>query len=206
MLQLILKDIADKFSKENFFRLERFIRDQHILEGQWQFYTIDIPAAYNAFGAAHKLSFVPRDVILLSAIGDQNFYFRNVDFDAQNIYVKTSGPVVLRFLAGSFLDKSYGNIVRDYPFVAPSTGGGGSTLSMKAGVETGASFAGSPRKRTVTFSTPFASSTYSVNISGIDSRLFTYESKTVNGFVINANAAAALSNEVSWVAIESGET
>lgn len=78
------------------------------------------------------------------------------------------------------------------------------TSNVKAGTVASGSFTGSPRKATVTFGTAFPSTSYAITITGIDARTWTYESKTTGGFTINANAASALSGEVSWIAIASG--
>ena len=77
---------------------------------------------------------------------------------------------------------------------------------MKAGNVLGTSFTGNPKKFTVTFSTPFASANYAINISGTVGRTWTYESKTAAGFTISANANTAFTTEVSWTAISNGET
>jgi hypothetical protein len=79
--------------------------------------------------------------------------------------------------------------------------------ALKAGIVLAAAFAGNPKKATVTFATPFPSSNYTITILGTaDSRGWTYESKLAGSFVINANASAALSGEVSWQAIMVGES
>ena len=82
---------------------------------------------------------------------------------------------------------------------------GGGTLGIKAGLVAAASFTGSPRTATVTFSSAFSSSNYAIVITGSDSRSWTYQSRATTGFVINANSAAALSGDVSWHAIIAGE-
>lgn len=82
----------------------------------------------------------------------------------------------------------------------------GTGIRSKAGNVAAGSFSGTPKKATVTFSTAFPSSSYAINISGIDARSWTYESKTAAGFIINANAATALTGEVSWEAIQDGES
>jgi hypothetical protein len=43
-------------------------------------------------------------------------------------------------------------------------------------------------------------------MGGVDSRSITYESKLAGSFVINLNANAAPTGEVSWEATASGET
>ena len=79
-------------------------------------------------------------------------------------------------------------------------------LVTKSNTITAASFTGTPRKNTVTFTTPYATTSYSIGISGSDNRTFTYESKTVNGFIINTNANAALTGNVDWQTIQIGES
>jgi hypothetical protein len=83
---------------------------------------------------------------------------------------------------------------------------GNSFLKDKAGVVTGASFSGSPKKYVVVFSAAFADADYAISLGSLNNRSWTYESKTAAGFTINANANTALSGEVSWSASKSGES
>lgn len=83
---------------------------------------------------------------------------------------------------------------------------GNTLLLYKAGVVAAGTFAGTPKKATVTFGTVFGSTAYAISIIGMDSRNITYESKAAGSFVINLNAAAVPTGEVSWIAIGSGET
>ena len=82
---------------------------------------------------------------------------------------------------------------------------GGGRIIKSALVAAG-SFAGNPKKYTVTFGTAFASTNYTISIIGVDSRTWSYESKTSAGFVINTHANAVLTGEVSWTCINTGET
>lgn len=76
----------------------------------------------------------------------------------------------------------------------------------KSGIVSHSSFSGTPKKASVVFAVAFSNTNYALCISGQDSRVFTYDSKTQNGFTINANANGALTGEVSWIAIPVGET
>ena len=78
-------------------------------------------------------------------------------------------------------------------------------LRTKSGQVAAINFVGTPRKATVTFTTNFPTTNYSISVLGGNNRTFTYESKTVSGFVINANSAAALTQPVLWIAIQHGE-
>lgn len=78
-------------------------------------------------------------------------------------------------------------------------------LLAKAGTVAAGSFAGSPKKVTITFATSFGSTAYSIQIQGTDNRSFTWESKLATGFVINANSNTALTGNVDWLIIGTGE-
>lgn len=78
-------------------------------------------------------------------------------------------------------------------------------LSLKSGVASSGSFTGSPKTALISFATPFFSNLYAIVITGSDKRSWSYDSKTVGGFTIEANAATALTAEVSWHAILIGE-
>jgi len=82
----------------------------------------------------------------------------------------------------------------------------GTGLKIKAGTVTAGTFAGSPKKATVTFGAAFSAATYAINITGGDGRTWTYESVAAGSFVINANANAALTQDVRWEAIFVGES
>lgn len=73
--------------------------------------------------------------------------------------------------------------------------------SVKSGAEVTGSFAGNPQVATVTFSTAFSDANYSVSLLGPDDRGWTIDSQAAGSFVINTNAAQALTSSVSWTAI-----
>jgi hypothetical protein len=80
-------------------------------------------------------------------------------------------------------------------------------LSTQAANETRAgfvlpgSFAGNPQSYLVIFSSPMTDLNYAIDIVGEDVRSWSYNNKTINGFTIISNSAAALTGEVSWIAL-----
>ena len=76
---------------------------------------------------------------------------------------------------------------------------------IKSGVVAAGSFAGNPKKATVTFGTAFADANYSVSIVGVDSRAWSIETVAAGSFVINARANANLTGNVHWTATKNGE-
>lgn len=82
----------------------------------------------------------------------------------------------------------------------------GTSRSTKTGIIAAGGFTGSPRKSVVVFAEPYLDSDYTISVTGADARTWTYESKTEEGFTLNANAATALTGEVSWTTMVTGET
>jgi len=76
---------------------------------------------------------------------------------------------------------------------------------IKAGIILAVTFTGTPRKAAVTFTTAYVDAEYAINITGIDARSWTYETKSAAGFTINTNANKALTGEVSWECVYKGE-
>jgi hypothetical protein len=87
----------------------------------------------------------------------------------------------------------------------------GTILQNKAGVVLAASFAGNPKKATVTFATPFADANYALSVTCITSNSATYspaiESQLAGSFVINigANNIGNLV-QADWHATKNGES
>jgi hypothetical protein len=87
-----------------------------------------------------------------------------------------------------------------------ATGGSGGGLATKAGSVANTSFAGNPKKYTVTFAAAFTDANYAVAVTGEDARSWTVESKVAGSFIINANSNAGLSGATNWIAVKHGET
>jgi hypothetical protein len=81
-----------------------------------------------------------------------------------------------------------------------------SALPTKANTVAGTSFTGNPKKYTVTFITPYPNTNYSISISANINRTFTWETKTVNGFTINANSNTSFTENVDWITTKFGES
>lgn len=119
-IDLVLKDIPDVHVRENFFRLQRFINDQVLFDGDFKLFDVSIPKKILSFKVAHGLTFIPEDVIILSTVGDYNVYFRYQNFDKDNLYLTADGPVRIRFLAGKLKEQLQGGgATAPFPFVAP---------------------------------------------------------------------------------------
>lgn len=78
-------------------------------------------------------------------------------------------------------------------------------FKIKSGSVLGALFSGTPKKYTVSFTTPFPDTNYEIHITGYDARIWSFGSPTASGFVINSNANQALTGDVHWTAVMRGE-
>lgn len=119
---------------------------------------------------------------------------------------ETGGPTNLT--VGAVADGQFLKRVGTAIVGAAASGG----LTTKAGKVLAASFAGNPKKATVTFSAPFADTNYAVTLTPIinasGSRYApAVESQLAGSFVINmgANSIADLIS-CSWIAVASGES
>ena len=82
----------------------------------------------------------------------------------------------------------------------------GTGLKIKSGTVAAGSFTGNPKTFAVTFSAAFASTAYAIMILGTDNRNWSWQSKATTGFTINSNANTALTGNVDWIAIATGES
>jgi hypothetical protein len=87
-----------------------------------------------------------------------------------------------------------------------SSTSGGSILKTKSDSIPGASFSGiTSLTYSVSFITPYISTDYSIQITGQDSRSFTYINKTTNGFIIDTNSTTPLTGDVDYITTAHGE-
>lgn len=129
-LELILREIDDKWTRENFSRLLRYVKDQAILQGEWEIYEIRFDGPSTNFKFKHNLDFVPQDIIQLQVIGDRNVEFNHDKFDGDYIDITVAGPCYLRFLAGRYPDQNLSPTARQ-GLTNVSIGGGSSPGARK---------------------------------------------------------------------------
>jgi len=111
------------------------------------------------------------------------------------------------YVTGSIFTSTNNALSASYAITASfalNAGGGG--LETKAGSVANTTFAGNPKKATVTFATAFPNTSYAIVVTGEDARSWTIESKVAGSFVINANANTALAGTTYWIATAYGET
>lgn len=119
MFDLFLKEIDDVFVRENFKKILSLLNTNPVLNGEFKFFEVDIPAASSPFKLRHGLSFVPKDILVTFIEGDHRFYFEYQNFTKEEIWITNDGPVRIRFLAGRYSNQGYDLGKRGYPLVPP---------------------------------------------------------------------------------------
>jgi len=84
--------------------------------------------------------------------------------------------------------------------IAAGTGTVTSSTTAKSGIVSNSTWTGTPLNYQVSFTSAFPSSNYSVTVTGGDARVWTVESVTVNGFIINSNSNTGLLYPTYWIA------
>ena len=84
--------------------------------------------------------------------------------------------------------------------IAAGTGTVTSSTTAKSGIVSNTTWTGTPLNYQVSFISAFPSSNYSVTITGGDARVWTVESVTVNGFIVNSNSNTGLLYSTYWIA------
>ena len=136
----------------------------------------------------------------------QNIPANIVSSSAQVIAFLPVGTVSssLQISTGSFTGSFSGSLLGSSSFATTSSFAS-NVLRSKAGNVTNTSFAGNPRKATVTFTTAFPNTNYAITVTGEDARSWTIESKLAGSFVINANSNTGLAGTTYWIATAYGE-
>jgi hypothetical protein len=84
--------------------------------------------------------------------------------------------------------------------IGAGTGTVTSSTTAKSGIVSNTTWTGTPLNYQVSFTSAFPNTNYSVTVTGGDARVWTVESITVNGFIINSNSNTGLLYPTYWIA------
>ena len=136
-----------------------------------------------------------------------------VGVNGKNYVIKNngSGVVTVATTSGQTIDgantKSLNNndsieVISDGSnwIIAAGTGTVTSSTTAKSGIVSNTTWTGSPLNYQVVFTSAFPNTNYSVTVTGGDARVWTVESVTANGFIINSNSNTGLLYPTYWIA------
>ncbi len=101
MLELLLGEVKDEYSRENFKRIQDSNLQNPLTRGQFRLLTITFTGAVTNAKFPHGLTFTPKDVILTSKTGAGQLTINYDKTDLSNLDLTTTGACVVRLLAGS---------------------------------------------------------------------------------------------------------
>lgn len=99
MIEFLISEIKDEVVRDNFQKLETFLRSLPFA-GQWQFMEVKLTSTAPVEKIRHNLGFKPKDIITVSVEGDLTGHWLHSQFDRDYLYYNKSGPCVLRFFVG----------------------------------------------------------------------------------------------------------
>lgn len=100
MLNLLVNQIDNTFIKENFIRINDFFTRNPTLEN-FQLVTFTADTA-TTVKIAHKLGYVPKDVIQLRKTGVGNLTWDYTNFTIDYVYATVTGPCEVRAFVGTY--------------------------------------------------------------------------------------------------------
>ncbi len=106
IVKFFLREIEDKYIRENFFRLDKFLRDDTLKKSQFTFFTVTITGSVTNKKFAHNLPFKPTDVILLSVTNSDSatVTWHYDKFDRENVEISTNATCTIRAFLGRYSD------------------------------------------------------------------------------------------------------
>ena len=99
---LNINDIQDEKVRKNFENLMTFLRKESPLLG-FRFFSVTFQGAVANYKYPHNMGFQPKDIVVTSQIGSGSVSFNYGNFDATNLDLTATGPVTVRFFAGTYL-------------------------------------------------------------------------------------------------------
>ena len=104
-VDLILKDIKDFYTRENFRLVDEFLNEYPMLRGEWKFFEFVVTQAETNLRISHNLKFQPTDIIQTSSIGAGTLTFNYDKFNTETIDVTTTDAVTVRAFVGRYEDR-----------------------------------------------------------------------------------------------------
>lgn len=100
--ELIVKNVEDRFIRENFVRLQRFLYDFPLFRGDWKFFEISFLGAVTNKAIPHGLDFVPTDIIQTRLVGPGTLTWDYDLFDRTKLVATTTGACSVRAFVGAY--------------------------------------------------------------------------------------------------------
>lgn len=101
MLRLYLRNVTEKWLRDNFDAIQEYLNEKKILQ-DWDFFDISVDTAITVKEIRHSLGSVPMDILQTYKTGSGNVTYLYESFTKDSLYISTDGPCRVRFFAGSY--------------------------------------------------------------------------------------------------------
>lgn len=101
MLRLYLRNVTEKWLRDNFDAIQEYLNEKKILQ-DWDFFDISVDTAIAVKEIRHSLGSVPMDILQTYKTGAGNVTYLYESFTKDSLYISTDGPCRVRFFAGSY--------------------------------------------------------------------------------------------------------
>lgn len=97
-----LKEVGDPYIRDNFRRLDNFLRDFPFAKGEFKFFEIVITGAVTNFDFLHNLGFLPKDVITTNVSNNATVTWKYDSFTTTTVRLTTSAACTIRAFIGTY--------------------------------------------------------------------------------------------------------
>lgn len=101
-MKFLVSEIKDYYVKQNFDRLNNYLRDNNLITSSFKHFEVPFTAAVVNFKFEHNLGYQPKDVWQTSKTGAGVVTFNFDNFTTQFIDITVTGACVVRFFAGTY--------------------------------------------------------------------------------------------------------
>lgn len=105
LIELILKDITDQLVRENFSRLIAYFKGDNLRKADFKFFEITFQVGGTGVKYAHRLGYIPKDIIVTSVSDSEAVVFNYESFDRTNFDMDITAACTVRFFAGTYREQ-----------------------------------------------------------------------------------------------------
>lgn len=108
MIRFLLEQLRDNVARENFQKLDDYLRNEPMLKSQFQHFELTFKKTESNIEVRHGLGFIPKDIIQTFLKGDGTVSWVYNSFTDTTIKLTVGGtvtannPTTIRFLLGNY--------------------------------------------------------------------------------------------------------
>jgi hypothetical protein len=101
-MRLALTEILDPFIRNNFDKLQTYLRTFGLGLARFTFFEIVIPGAVTNYRYPHRIGYLPKDILQTSKTGAGSLTWNYELFDKDYLDITTTGACTVRVFVGNY--------------------------------------------------------------------------------------------------------